>query len=293
MMTFSIKELENFSGIKAHTIRTWEQRFTFLRPGRSAKLRRTYTLEELKLILDVSLLNRNGYRVSQIARMNRHELIEALRSLQNLHQKQEKAINELVVCMANLDAECFEMVLQGCVIAWGIDETINKTLVPFAKKAGLLNGSPKEYKPHLLIIEQSVKHKIIAGIEKIPAPKSGETALFFLSKKSSELELLYLQYQLKMAGFRILYITAAASTTHLTTIANVTKPLYIITSLSEKQHAFNKEEFLSYVDDELPQTIFLNVGNSSFTSRTTNGIKQLPNIEQAWQFVREREGALV
>ncbi|HVF81403.1 MAG TPA: MerR family transcriptional regulator, partial [Flavisolibacter sp.] len=105
MIYFSIKDLESFSGIKAHTIRTWEQRFTFLQPKRSEGLRRTYDYEELKLLLNISFLNRNGYKVSYIAKLEKEEMSAVIAGLSDTNHKQEKAVNELMCCMADMDTE--------------------------------------------------------------------------------------------------------------------------------------------------------------------------------------------
>ena len=55
---FTIKDLENISGIKAHTIRIWEQRYEFLKPNRTDTNIRTYTNQDLKRVLNIALLNK-------------------------------------------------------------------------------------------------------------------------------------------------------------------------------------------------------------------------------------------
>ena len=203
-MTFSIKELENFSGIKAHTIRTWEQRFGFLQPQRSDKLRRTYSIDELELVLDISFLNRNGYKVSQIARMGNEEIGQIVMKLSEIHQRQEKAIHELIIRMAMMDIQGFDWLLEDCVSNWGIDDAIRKIIIPFTHKAGLMNSfADKLYKPNLLMVEQSLKQKIITGIEKTIVNTPSPTVLFFLHKRSCEMELMYLQYGVKADGFHL------------------------------------------------------------------------------------------
>lgn len=260
MIYFSIKDLENFSGIKAHTIRTWEQRFSFLAPKRSEGLRRTYDCDELKLILNVSFLNRNGYKVSHIARMDKEEMDALLLSLSDLNHRQEKAVNELICYMAVMDVQGFELMLQNCVSSWGVAITIADVIMPFSKKTGLLQQrDQKNYQAHLLLIEQSLKQKIIMGIEKAGITAQAKTALFFLLKKKSELELLYLQYELKMAGLTVVYISSQLQMSQLQGIVAATKPSYIITSAGGKNPPFDATNFLSYLNEELPQTVFVNI----------------------------------
>lgn len=262
MIYFSIKDLESFSGIKAHTIRTWEQRFSFLQPKRSEGLRRTYDGDELKLILDISFLNRNGYKVSHIARMDKEEMDALFLGLCDLNHMQEKAINELICCMVVMDIEGFNRVLQSCETAWGINVTLNEVVLPFLQKTGLLHQKDqKNYDAHLLLVEQSLKQKIILGIEQATAKKYGQTALFYLCKKKSETELLYLQYELKMAGFSVFYISSPVVFNQLCAIADVIKPTYIITSSGGRSQQVATENFINYLKGHLPQTIFLNLEN--------------------------------
>lgn len=290
MIYFSIKELENFSGIKAHTIRTWEQRFSFLQPRRSDKLRRTYSLDELKLILDISVLNRNGYKVSHIAKMDKMDIRFTLCSLSSVEQKREKAINELITFMAAMDAEGFEMVLDRCLLSWGIHDTITHIIIPFTQKAGMLQQvTNRFYKPNLLVVEQSIKQKIIVGIEKTVPVKEGKKALFFLSKKTCELELLYIQYTLKTKGFSTLFINNFTSLQNLEIIATAYKPDYIITALANKPQQFSIDSFLRFLVKRLADATFFNLGRSIVTA----GLKDNSKIRQSEQVMELLEMILM
>jgi DNA-binding transcriptional MerR regulator len=63
---FTIKDLEKISGIKAHTIRIWEQRYEFLKPNRTDTNIRCYTNEDLKRVLNIAFLNKYGFKISHI-----------------------------------------------------------------------------------------------------------------------------------------------------------------------------------------------------------------------------------
>src|SRR5215471_8187288 len=96
MNAFTIKDLESLSGIKAHTIRVWEQRYSFLKPKRTETNIRYYTNDELKTVLNIALLNKYGYKISQIDKMSEREVKEKIISLDNAEAQQERLINELV-----------------------------------------------------------------------------------------------------------------------------------------------------------------------------------------------------
>src|ERR1700753_399895 len=111
MNVFTIKDLENLSGIKAHTIRIWEQRYNFLKPNRTDTNIRYYCNQELKTILNISLLNKYGYKISHINKMSEQELRAKLVSLSDKEAQQERMVNELIVYMIDLEIDCFERVL--------------------------------------------------------------------------------------------------------------------------------------------------------------------------------------
>src|ERR1700710_2203894 len=115
MDAFTIKELENLSGIKAHTIRIWEQRYSFLKPQRTTTNIRYYSNEELKTVLNIALLNKYGYKISHIDKMHPDELKDKIITLSNTQAQQERMIHELIQYMIDLDMEQFELMLESYI----------------------------------------------------------------------------------------------------------------------------------------------------------------------------------
>src|SRR5918996_471798 len=108
MNAFTIKDIENLSGVKAHTIRIWEQRYNFLKPKRTGTNIRYYSNEELKIILNIALLNKFGFKISHINKMEVEEIHQKLYSISHGQAQQERVINELISFMVDLDMERFE-----------------------------------------------------------------------------------------------------------------------------------------------------------------------------------------
>src|ERR1700709_2207501 len=111
MDSFTIKDLENLSGIKAHTIRIWEQRYNFLKPQRTGTNIRYYSNDELKTILNIALLNKFGFKISHIDKMNVSEINQKLISLSHDQARQERIINELIGFMIDYNVDSFEGLL--------------------------------------------------------------------------------------------------------------------------------------------------------------------------------------
>ena len=138
MNAFTIKDLENLTGIKAHTIRIWEQRYGFLKPQRTDTNIRYYNNEELKKILNISLLNKYGFKISHIDRMNDDEVKAKILSIANVQAQQERVVNTLIQAMVDMSLEDFEGTLDESIRAKGIEKTIHQVIFPFMERIGVL-----------------------------------------------------------------------------------------------------------------------------------------------------------
>src|SRR4051812_7371816 len=138
MNAFTIKDIENLSGVKAHTIRIWEQRYNFLKPQRTGTNIRYYSNEELKTILNIALLNKSGFKISHINRMNVEEINQKLFSLSHTQAQQERIVNELICYMVDLNLDLFEELLDEQIRANGIEKIIDEIIFPFLEKIGIL-----------------------------------------------------------------------------------------------------------------------------------------------------------
>src|ERR1700730_10837123 len=137
MNAFTIKDLENLSGIKAHTIRIWEQRYSFLKPKRTVTNIRYYSNQELKTILNISLLHKFGFKISQIDKMNEQGVKEKIISLSTTEAQQERIVLELIKYMIDLDMEKFETVVDNYIKTRGIDKTITQIIFLFLERIGI------------------------------------------------------------------------------------------------------------------------------------------------------------
>src|SRR5882757_46111 len=134
MNAFTIKDLENLSGIKAHTIRIWEQRYKFLKPKRTCTNIRCYCNDELKTLLNIALLNKYGFKISHIDRMQPGEIREKILALGDVKAQQERIVNELLQEMVDLDMERFDTILTKYIAVKGIEKAVTQIIFPFLEK---------------------------------------------------------------------------------------------------------------------------------------------------------------
>ena len=181
MNSFTIKDLENLSGIKAHTIRIWEQRYSFLKPQRTDTNIRHYSNDELKAILNIALLNKYGYKISHIDKMTLPEINDKLLTLSQSQAQQERIVNELIQLLVDLEIEKIDQTLNNYIRTKGIEKTIIQIIFPFLERIGILwlTNHVNPAQEHL--VSNLIRQKIIIGIENCNTePSSNETVLLFL-----------------------------------------------------------------------------------------------------------------
>jgi DNA-binding transcriptional MerR regulator len=253
MNAFTIKDLENLSGIKAHTIRIWEQRYTFIKPQRTQTNIRYYTNEELKKILNISLLNKYGYKISHINKMSSLEIHEKIVSLSNIQAQQERIVNDMIQCMVDMNIERFEEVLDNYIGIRGFDKAITQVIFPFLERIGILWLANHINPAQEHLVTNIIRQKLIAGIETVFTHiHTNKLVLLFLPEgEHHELGLLYICYLLKTRGIKTLYLGADVPAADIEFVSKLKKPDYLYTHLTSATGNFNFEKFLSQVQTRL------------------------------------------
>ncbi|MEI9957957.1 MAG: MerR family transcriptional regulator [Ferruginibacter sp.] len=254
MNSFTIKDLENLSGIKAHTIRIWEQRYSFIKPERTDTNIRYYSNEELKKILNVALLNKYGYKISHIDKLSEAEIKEKILSLTLPEALQERIVNELIQHMIDVDIDKLEMVLDKYILAKGIEKTITQLIFPFLERIGILwltnNINPAQ--EHL--VSNIIRQKLIVGINNIvTSVKINKTVLLFLPDgEYHELGLLFMNYLLKSRGVNTVYLGCSIPLKDVEYIVKLKKPDYLYSHLTTVGQNFNFDKFISNLTQKFP-----------------------------------------
>src|SRR6187549_318216 len=226
MTKFTIKDLENLSGIKAHTIRIWEQRYSFLKPSRTDTNIRYYSNDDLKTILNISILNKYGYKISHINKMSVNDVQSRVAELNLAGAQQERIVNELIQVMVDLDISGFEKIIDKQIAANGIEKVILRIIFPFFERIGILwqTGHINPAQEHL--VSNIIRQKLIAGIEATSSHvKMDKTFLLFLPEgEHHELGLLFMYYLLKSRGAAVIYLGANVPVKDIEYVIKLKKP---------------------------------------------------------------------
>jgi len=253
MNSFTIKDLENLSGIKAHTLRIWEQRYNFLKPSRTFTNIRYYSNEELKTVLNIALLNKYGYKISHIDKMNSLEINDKILSLNQVQAQQERIINELVKNMVDMDMEAFETTLGNYILVRGIERTITQIIFGYMEKIGILwlTNHINPAQEHL--VTNIIRQKLIVGIEGVSTSlRINKTLLLFLPEAEyHELGLLFMYYLLKSRGAYVIYLGTNVPIKDVAYVVNLKKPDYLYSHITTPGQHFNFDKFLLNVSKEL------------------------------------------
>lgn len=246
MNLFTIKDLENLSGIKAHTLRIWEQRYSFLKPSRTFTNIRYYSNEELKTILNIALLNKYGYKISHIDKMNAAEIGEKILSLSQSEAQQERIVNDMIRHMVDMNIEAFESTLTTYILARGIERTITQIIFPFMEKIGVLWVTNHINPAQEHLVTNIIRQKLLVGIDGVSALfKIQKSVLLFLPEgEYHELGLLFMYFMLKSRGVTVYYLGSNVPLSDIDYVVKLKKPDYIYTHLTTVGQNFNFNKFL-------------------------------------------------
>ncbi len=272
MIKYSIKDLEKFSGIKAHTIRIWEQRYELLKPQRTETNIRFYDDEQLKYLLNVSLLVENGFRISQICAFTRDEFNENLRDIidkgyptKEDHQV-NSIVNELVIAMLDLDERRFEKILASSLLQRSFEETLVKVIYPFLKRIGVMwrTGEVSTAQEHF--IYQLIRQKIIVAIDGLVIPNSdAEKYLLFLPKSEfNDLLILLFAYVLKNRGKQCIYLGVDIPFKDLQQVTAISKPKTIFTFIKAPASKIDTQAYIYQLSEAFSSQNILITGNPYF-----------------------------
>lgn len=234
MANYSIKDLENFTGIKAHTIRIWEKRYSVVEPKRTDTNIRYYDDEDLKKLLNVSILNRHGYKISNIVSLTDNSISEKILNLAQTHSDSESQIENLVIAMIELDENKFDKIFNTSIINLGFEETILKLIYPFFEKIGILwqLGTINPAQEHF--ISNLIRQKLIVAIDGLVTsidPKSKCFVLYLPEGEIHELGLIFYQYLIKKRNHKVIYLGQTVPVYALKEILKIKKVDYLFTAI--------------------------------------------------------------
>ncbi|MBK8966215.1 MAG: MerR family transcriptional regulator [Saprospiraceae bacterium] len=248
MAIYSIRDLEKLTGIKAHTIRIWEQRYKLVIPARTETNIRYYTDENLRLLFNVALLNRYGYKISKLAKMTPDEIAAKVAEISETNSSPNAQVDALTLAMIDLDESAFDRVFSAYSWEHGFEKTILELVYPFLDKLNVLWLTRSVSPAHEKFITNLIRRKLLVAIDKEPTPVPGEGARFILylpEGESQELTLLFLHYLLRSRRQKVVYLGIGVSLDDLRDACQPFKPDYVVSIL---QNPLARQSIQQYVE---------------------------------------------
>ncbi|GAA4381970.1 MerR family transcriptional regulator [Hymenobacter koreensis] len=256
MGQFSIKDLESLSGIKAHTIRMWEQRYGVLRPVRTATNIRTYCDSDLRRLLNVATLCERGQRISYVASLSEEELCAAVAACTEDPHLFNPQITALLTATLDMDERRLNATLTQATQELGFEATMLSIVYPFLQRIGVLwqTGSMNPAQEHMA--SHLLRQKLLASADALGIPDDDAPAprwvLFLPSEEMHELALMFMNYLLRVRGHRVLYLGQNLPVEELESICQAYQPQHIATVLTTVPERDRLQPFVNELSRSCP-----------------------------------------
>ncbi len=249
---YSIKDLEQLSGIKAHTLRAWEQRHKLIIPKRTSTNIRFYGDDDLRIVLNTSVLLESGLKIGQIAKLSAEEISEKALEASPYTGLYTYELNELKMSTLNFDLPRFEAVMAHCIDKFGVHKTFQNIIGDYIQELGKfwLAGNVSISQEHFM--SSLIRQKLFSAIDSLESPaipNSGTYALFLPTNELHELGLLYLTYVLKERGEHVFYLGQSLPKEYLQDLLNHQPVTHLISAFTTHPDVEQMEDYLTELDD--------------------------------------------
>lgn len=255
MVVYSIRDLEKLSGVKAHTLRIWEKRYGIINPKRTETNIRYYLDDDLKKVLNIALLNKQGMKISKIAALCEDTILKKVAEISAVDEEFEVHLDALTLSLLELNEYKFNKILDSNIEQRGFKGTMTEVIYPLLDKLSLMWMTQSINQVQEKFVTANIRRKTIAAIDKLPTIKPDEdnSILIYLPKgEDFELSLLYLHFVIKEMGYAVTNLGVNVVTQELEEFAAICKPKYVSTIINT---SLKGEDVRNYITNL--QNVFL------------------------------------
>jgi MerR family transcriptional regulator, light-induced transcriptional regulator len=283
MNKFSIKDLENLTGIKAHTIRIWELRYGILNPERTPTNIRVYNSDDLKTVLRIALLNNHGYKISRIHKMSKDEINDLLQKVTDANFKLSLVVNDLIEATLSMNIDAFEAILNMYIRRNGIEHTMEYLILALLEKIGLMWMANCIYPAQEHLISHVIYRKLSLAIEELHSRNrnNSPTVLLFLPEgEIHDLALMYVNYLLTKYHKKTIYLGPNSPLSALKLVYERHRPQYMYMHLTATAEEFSGRRYMQKLSSQFPGCKILVSGSMLHSKKYTpeNNMKFLLSL---------------
>ncbi len=298
MSQYSISDLEKLCGVKSHTIRMWERRYDlrYLDTQRTETNIRYYSDEDLKYMLNLSLLVNNGIKISKAARMSKEEINATVNKLTLAVDSHEFEINTLLVCMSEFDEARFDRQVTSCMMKYGVEQTVINIIYPFLSKIGILwqTGAINPAQEHF--VSNLIRQKLNVAVDGLVIPDVRLTKKYLLFLPEGELHeigLLFANYLVRARGFHTLYLGQSVPMENLLETNKFYNADYLFTIFTSAFRGEELTEYLKLLSKTFSKTEILVSGlplEDKEITKIPSNITVLKRVEDTMEHLKKEKG---
>lgn len=253
MVVYSIKDIEEITGVKAHTLRIWEKRYDIVKPERTKTNIRFYTEDHLKQILNIALLNKNGYKISQIAEMTNEEIKSRTMRLSNTEEDLEAQLDVLTFAVINMDDFAVNIILDKYISDFGFEKTMDLLINPFLEKLSTLWVTGTIKSVHESFISEILRQRTAIEIQKLKQVDSDmpKVMLYLGNGEKQELSMIFLLYILRSKGMNVTLAGFDLTIKDVLDAYNTLQPQYIYTIINQEIQDYNIDSYINYISKSI------------------------------------------
>ncbi len=262
MAVYSIKDLEKLTGIKAHTIRIWESRYELLQPKRTDTNIRYYLDDDLRFLLNVALLKKNGHKISEIASMDKMQISSKVKKLSEANFERDTQLDTLTIAMIEMDEYKFDRIITMNINQMGFEKTMLNVIHPFLDKLNVLWLTGSVHPIQENFTSYIIRQKLIVAIDQLPLPpEQSKTFMIYIPEgEMQELSILFIHFLFKSRGFKVIYLGQNVSTSDLHTALSIQKPDFVFSMINRPFKKISVQEYMKQLSDEFPDVEWLFTG---------------------------------
>jgi len=286
-MQYSIKDLENLSSIKAHTIRIWEKRYSLIEPDRTDTNIRYYSDEDVKKLLNVAVLVQNGIKISHVAKLSANEIKQKASFILQNPNDVDNQVKNLIISMVELNESKFEKILNKSIITMGFEKTMMYLIYPFLEQIGVMwqTGSINPAQEHF--ISNLIRQKLMVAIDSVEPDKVRKPRKFILFLPEGELHelgLLFYSYLIKVRGHEVLYLGQATPLNSVHESSEIWPPDFLVFFAISSFSGASRGDYVLGVAQLFPTTKTIVAGEQIRNSDKVYP-KNVQKIENAYDLI--------
>jgi DNA-binding transcriptional MerR regulator len=292
MSNYSIKDLEQLSGIKAHTLRIWEQRYNIINPKRTDTNIRTYDDKDLKLVLNIALLKDHDYKISEIAKLSLEQLSKEVLAISDKQLNYPDQIHALTIAMIDIDEERFEKIMSTNILQFGFENTMINIIYPFLSRIGTLwiTGSIGPAQEHF--ITNLIRQKIVVAIDGQiikPTADSKKYILYTPEGEFHEMPLLFANFILRARNNKVIYLGQSMPFSELEFICQHHKPDCLFTVITSTPGQDDIQQYINKLGETFPDVKILLTGYQVIAQGLDlpKNIEVVSNVRQLMEFAED------